>query len=63
MKAGDLVRFVDLSEWGYGRQKLGLLIKYEKWEKIGTVLHGGQLLRIRAGHITKAGRQDSCKLN
>ena len=52
MKKGDMVRFrtvIDhrneiLSEWKYGV----IAKKYETWEKIVTVLHNGELLRIPA---------------
>jgi len=58
MKAGDIVKFFNLkANEGY-MFGLGLLIKYEKWEKVATVLYKGELIRIRAGHITKAGKND-----
>ena len=57
MKDGDLVRFKTnippLVSW-----RLGLLVEYKKWEKIATVLHQGKLYRIRAEHVTKAGKKD-----
>tara|TARA_B100000131_G_C17832941_1_gene498543 strand:+ start:479 stop:691 length:213 start_codon:yes stop_codon:yes gene_type:complete len=61
MKKGDFVRFRDvlnhrteeLSEWKYG-----LLIEYKTWEKIATVLHKGEVRRLRAEHVTKAGKKD-----
>ena len=61
MKTGDMVKFRDvinhrteeLSGW-----KIGLLVNYTKWEKIATVLYEGELRRIRAEHVTKAGKKD-----
>lgn len=61
MRDGDIVRFRDvlnhrtqeLSEWKYG-----LLIEYKTWEKIATVLHEGNVLRMRAEYVTKAGKKD-----
>ena len=61
MKDGDIVRFRDdlnhrtqeLSSWKYG-----LLIEYKNWEKIATVLHEGEILRLRAEYVTKAGKKD-----
>ena len=37
---------------------LGLLIEYEPWEKIATVLFDGRLIRVRSADIQKAGRKD-----
>ena len=61
MKTGDLVRFRRLgtspnpesNEW-----RIGLLIEYHTWEKVGTVLYEGQTYRVRAENIQKAGRKD-----
>ena len=61
MKDGDIVKFRDvinhrteeLSEW-----KVGLLVEYKKWEKIATVLYNGEVRRIRAECVTKAGKKD-----
>lgn len=65
MKAGDMVRFrkpvypiQNRNDCGIWDWKLGLLVKYESWEKIATVLHNGKLLRIRAEYVQKAGRKD-----
>ena len=60
MKSGDLVRFKSVT-WPYnldGQWRIGLLVKYEKWEKVGTVLYMGKLLRLRAEQIQKAGKKD-----
>ena len=58
MKTGDLVRF---KFWADHDWKIGLLIKYEAWEKVGSVLFGGKVHRIRAENIQKAGRKDGIK--
>tara|TARA_A100000164_G_C21511397_1_gene587181 strand:- start:431 stop:646 length:216 start_codon:yes stop_codon:yes gene_type:complete len=61
VKTGDMVKFRDvlnhrteeLTDW-----KVGLLIEYHTWEKIATVLHEGEVRRIRAEYVTKAGKKD-----
>ncbi len=61
MKTGDLVRFRDvinhrtqeMTDW-----KIGLLVEYHSWEKIATVLYEGNVRRLRAEHVTKAGKKD-----
>ena len=61
MKDGDFIRFRDvlnhrtqeLSEWKYG-----VLVEYKTWEKIATVLYEGEILRLRAEYVTKAGKKD-----
>ena len=45
-------RTEELSGW-----KIGLLVNYTKWEKIATVLYEGELRRIRAEYVTKAGKR------
>ena len=63
MKQGDLVRLSDKVA-NFNRlpskdeTRIGLLVKYEKWEKVASVLFKGRLLRIRAEHVTKAGKKD-----
>ena len=62
MKPGDLVR-VTITRWDGGYEaieyvKLGLLISYQKWEKIATVLVEGERKRYRAECVTLAGRRD-----
>ncbi len=55
MREGDLVRFRDiinhrteeLTDWKYGI----IAKEYNTWEKIVTVLHEGQLRRIRANYV------------
>lgn len=58
MKAGDLVR-VNRRHGDLARPYiLGLLIEYNAWEKIATVLIEGRLERCRASDVTRAGRRD-----
>ena len=64
MKAGDLVRF-RAPHWlgGAGLEEsqkpwlIGLLVEYHKWEKIATIMHENELLRIAARHVQKYGRR------
>ena len=61
VKTGDMVKFRDvlnhrteeLTDW-----KIGLLVHYETWEKVATVLHEGEMRRIRAEYVCKAGKKD-----
>lgn len=61
MKTGDMVRFRDvinhrteeLSEW-----KIGLLIEYTPTYKVATILYEGEVRRLRAEYVTKAGKKD-----
>ena len=69
MKSGDLVRFKCIGAGKYddppyskdGTWRIGLLIKYEPWEKVGTVMYCGSIWRIRAEQIQKAGKKDESK--
>ena len=61
MKAGDLVRFTPNDDWrkrDLPNWKYGILVEYHTWEKIATVLYKGELLRLRAENVTKAGKKD-----
>lgn len=61
MKPGDLVRFQKHShhdEW-----RIGLLIEYHTWEKVGTILYEGTMLRVRAENIQKAGKKDETRFS
>ena len=62
MKSGDMVRFKTFvylqNDWSW---RLGLLVKYAPWEKVGTVLCEGELLRVRAENIQKAGKKDESR--
>jgi len=59
MKAGDLVRFKylvgvrfeDREPW-----KIGLLIKYDKSQKLGSILYCGKIIRLRGAQIQLASR-------
>ncbi len=69
MKTGDLVRFkppyfirqVD-GVFGFDESNtqgnlLGLLIEYETWEKMATVMYNGEILRIPARDVEKFGKR------
>ncbi len=59
MKAGDMVKFEYPHKFdGTHGKKIGLLIEYHTWEKISTVLYKGEVFRIRAEWVTKAGKKD-----
>ena len=61
MRNGDMVKFRDvinhrteeLTDW-----KIGLLIEYSKLMKVASVLHEGEVRRLRAEYVTKAGKKD-----
>jgi hypothetical protein len=55
MKPGDIVRFRDDHK---DKRSLAILIEYQKWEKVASVLFEGRLIRVRAEHIEKAGKAD-----
>ena len=59
MRAGDLVRWTPhrhTKPWF--KTTLCLLIEYYKWEKMGTILCDGELIRVRGSDIEKAGKKD-----
>jgi hypothetical protein len=65
MRKGDLIRFRKelyerkrMSDCGVWMRKLGLLLEYNKWEKVATVLCEGEVVRVRAENIEKAGKKD-----
>jgi len=37
---------------------MGLLIEYHAWEKVATIAYGGQLVRVQARAVEKAGKKD-----
>jgi len=41
--------------------KIGLLVEYETWEKVATILYEGDQIRIHASDIQKAGKKDFIK--
>jgi|MDTB01.1.fsa_nt_gb hypothetical protein len=65
MKTGDLVRFREEiykrkkpTDCGIWESKIGLLLEYNTWEKVASVLCDGKVLRVRAEEIEKAGKKD-----
>ena len=71
MKPGDLVRFKQIVTGNHdqhplrhpldGQWRIGLLIEYHTWEKVGTVLYRGRTYRIRAENMQKAGKKDASR--
>ena len=67
MKPGDLVRFQQVivgkdDDPPYsldGTWRIGLLIEYTTWEKVGTVLYREKTYRIRGENMQKAGKKDA----
>tara|TARA_A100001037_G_C15008851_1_gene570723 strand:- start:197 stop:406 length:210 start_codon:yes stop_codon:yes gene_type:complete len=58
MQAGDIVRFRrsgllmhDFPEEAQVPWKIGLLVEYHTWEKIATILHDGEVLRVAARDV------------
>ena len=63
MKVGDLVRFKSVTA-PYeldGQWRIGLLIEYKMWEKMGTVLYKGRLVRLRGEQMQKVGKKDESR--
>ena len=70
MKSGDIVRFrlpywkkVNGGEEGEEpvctlKNKIGLLVEYEQWNKIAIILYEGNLLRVAGRDVEKSGRKD-----
>ena len=68
MKPGDIVRFkppyyINVVDGVYSRDKKdpgwkGLLVKYEPWEKMAEVFYCGDVYRIAARDVEKAGKRD-----
>ena len=72
MKAGDLVRFkppyyinvvdgvycTNPRSPGWQTKLIGLLVKYESWEKMAEVFYHGEVFRIAARDVEKAGNRD-----
>ncbi len=61
MKAGDLVRFRTWRDYKDNTWRIGLLVRYESWEKVGTVLYEGQLIKLKGEQIQKAGKKDESR--
>ena len=55
MRAGDLVRFREVTFYGdpktYSEWKIGLLLKYEPSQKIARVSYNGEQVSIRANDV------------
>ncbi len=51
------VRPVSAQDCGIWEWKVGLLIEYESWEKVGTILCEGKTLRVAGRDIEKVGRR------
>ena len=61
MKTGDMVRFKTKSASFFSRYetwKIGLLVEYHTWEKVASVLYEGEIHRVRASNVQKAGKKD-----
>ena len=66
MKPGDLVRVkmptLRPSKMFKSRvhlnTEIGMLVAYETWEKVVTVLLASGVRRVRAEHVEKAGKKD-----
>ena len=61
MKTGDMVRFRTVLNHRakvFSTWKIGILVEYQPWEKIASVLYKGEVLRLYARHVTKAGKKD-----
>lgn len=65
MKTGDIVRFRRPPAGAYDAPRhggnsmwlLGLLVEYHSWEKIATILHKDELIRVPARDVEKYGRR------
>lgn len=60
MKEGDLVWLaIDIDTSGnILKRDLGLLIKYEKWEKIAYILYDSKIKKVHACYVQKAGKRN-----
>ena len=68
MKDGDLVRFrapywmgskslAVVGELKGSTWLMGLLVEYQAWEKIATIMYEGNILRIPARDVEKCGKK------
>jgi len=63
MKTGDIVRFRErYRPVPRSRDKIGLLVEYNSWEKMATILHEGRVLRLRGEDVEKAGKRKKMSL-
>jgi hypothetical protein len=46
------------TDCGVWEWHIGLLVEYRTWEKVATILYEGELHRIHASEVEKAGRRD-----
>ena len=60
MKPGDLVRWTPQNKEWFD-STICLLVEYHKWEKVATVLCDGELTRVRAEYLQKAGKKDEAR--
>ena len=65
MKTGDMVRFAmwgefnHLEDWNKAeKNKVGILVEYNSLMKQATVLYEGELYKVRAQLVQKAGKKD-----
>ncbi len=68
MKAGDMVRFakraevdftVDSTRWhSFPKTHIGVLVEHDKLMGTAYVLHEGEVLKLRAVFVEKAGKKD-----
>ena len=74
MKVGDIVRFkpphyINVIDGVYSHDPdsdkvaVGLLVAYEGWEKMAEILYQGEVHRIIARHVEKAGKKDELILD
>jgi len=59
MKKGDLVYFAKRTDTSGNviQCDIGLLLKYEKWEKIAYILYNGKIHKVHASYARKAGKR------
>ena len=59
-KAPYFIKVVDgvYGTHGWNKKLLGLLVEYESWEKMATVMYEGELLRVAARDVEKTGKRD-----
>ena len=61
MKEGDTVRFSRIyppSPRPQHKDKIGLLVEHDKLMGTVTVLHEGELIKLRSSQCEKAGKRD-----
>ena len=69
MRPGDLVRFatwddivskdwVDKDWSHFPKRRIGVLVKYERWQSTAEILYEGEVLKVRGQLVEKAGKRD-----